>query len=994
MRFSTLFAIFGLAFVMTLALPAQTVRVIFVSGEASLQRPDEAALRPAVKGETVIIGTRIVTGADGRLVLTPMPGVKSIITPNTTLLLESVSETRTSATEVNHHAMLDLKEGAVVSDLQKPEGVTYDYSIRTARGVAGARGTTFTVGINSAGIQTIVVAHGSITISFADGREAVLSPGQLSITQATGETQSVNNIGELPEADQQVAQNWTETTINAIATALESGIELDPTALNNALETSASLGITLSPETQTAVDRALITTPQTDTTLFNIIETADPLKNVTDNKEEEDEEIITQDENDNEIVTPPPPEPTAFDLFRNQLTTDQVTVFDTLPSDIQSQLVTLNDLTITGVALAPDQESGLHHTYQDLRFHLTAFTQLSPEALAFLKTLGGSDLENAPSPVEWSPEAFQRTLSSWSALTSTEQNLITTLGAGEAIMDTSAGYISALLDGLDSSQRTLIANAGWGAYLDDLSGKPTSQSIFQNAGNLSPAGLAAVKFFGIDPYYFNEYNAPDTLALLGALTAGDIDATEQQILRQLGIGHIALESRFKNNESATLEVTAIESPDYSGAIDNTLTFYASLSIDEQAAARALGLGSLLYHHAPDEILGDSSMTALQRVQQLAQFYNDHPELQQALQDSQLFSDDDFLGDPDPLDSTLITDTLTKYRNLPERTRTFLSVQHHSLSFFVLANPEDFINDGPPLRSLADINALLGGLTSTEFSTLMDLDIGEAIILSGYYEYVADSYTFVDNLGTDPLQTLKITIGYYSQLSTLKKNVLRELGIIGKGNIAVIGADTEGLSRLLTAYGALPGTLRASTEKLDEYGVFNGVTYGVVDGDVSFFFPRGYRKDTIMVGVGFQSTGDLHVGATRYLRIDGSFRDGDTFVAGANKDIYLHAADLIDLNSTGFSAGIRSITMAAHTINLANIVFPEGSVASLNSKLGILNFGSSSSNGKVNFDNVRYGTGAVLDAINFADESRGNIAIGTLANPAALPTYTARTAPPQ
>ena len=77
MKFSSLLAIVGLTLISVLSLPAQTVRVIFSSGEASMQRPDESALRPVVKGETVIIGTRIVTGADGRVVLTPMPGVKS-----------------------------------------------------------------------------------------------------------------------------------------------------------------------------------------------------------------------------------------------------------------------------------------------------------------------------------------------------------------------------------------------------------------------------------------------------------------------------------------------------------------------------------------------------------------------------------------------------------------------------------------------------------------------------------------------------------------------------------------------------------------------------------------------------------------------------------------------------------------------------------------------------------------------------------------------------
>ena len=235
MRLLTPFAVLGLLFCLVVDLPAQSVRVVFVSGSASIQRPEEPALRPAIKGETVIIGTRIVTGTDGRLVLTPMPGIKSIVTPNTTLLLEGASEERTSDTNVTQKVVLDLKEGSVVSDLQKPEGVTYDYSIRTARGLAGARGTTYTVGINRAGVQSIVVAHGAISINFSDGRKMTLSPGQLSVTKADGQSQKVEKLSDLSPEDQKVAQAGAETTIAAIANAIDSGISVAPEALNNAL---------------------------------------------------------------------------------------------------------------------------------------------------------------------------------------------------------------------------------------------------------------------------------------------------------------------------------------------------------------------------------------------------------------------------------------------------------------------------------------------------------------------------------------------------------------------------------------------------------------------------------------------------------------------------------------------------------------------------------------------------------------------------------------
>lgn len=276
MRFSSLFQALVVGFFLLVNLSAQTIRITFTAGAASIQRPEEPALRPALKGETLVIGTRIVTGADGRLVITPFPGIKSIITPNSTVVIEDKQETATGST-VTQKTILDLKEGAVVSDLQKPEGVTYDYSIRTARGLAGARGTTYIVGMNSKGIQTIAVSHGTIEATLSNGVKAKITPGQLSITKSDGTTQQVSNVNELSADDQAIARKWTETTIQELTNAMQNGIPINPAALQNALDSAKALGITLPPQiisdAQQAIDTAL---PPEVTAFLNSIEELDP----------------------------------------------------------------------------------------------------------------------------------------------------------------------------------------------------------------------------------------------------------------------------------------------------------------------------------------------------------------------------------------------------------------------------------------------------------------------------------------------------------------------------------------------------------------------------------------------------------------------------------------------------------------------------------------------------------------------------------------------
>ncbi len=252
-------SLFILGVVCTLvgSLFGQTVRVLSVSGEATIQMPGEAAPRAAKKGDTVVTGTRIVTGEGARVIITPLPGVNSIIAPKSDVVIERVAETREpGATVTQHSAVLDLRTGAVTTDLQKREGVVLDYGVRTARGLAGARGTTYTIGVNEAGVQTVVVADGVITLTLTDGRVISLIPGQVSITRPDGTTQSAASAAELSAGDQMIADNWVETTLDSLAEAVEQGIEVDEAALEDAIRSARDLGIDVDDDTQTKLERA------------------------------------------------------------------------------------------------------------------------------------------------------------------------------------------------------------------------------------------------------------------------------------------------------------------------------------------------------------------------------------------------------------------------------------------------------------------------------------------------------------------------------------------------------------------------------------------------------------------------------------------------------------------------------------------------------------------------------------------------------------------
>jgi hypothetical protein len=974
MKAHSFFLFLGLAFLLP-SLPAQTVRVIFVSGHADLQAPSETAPHPASKGEAVVIGTRITTGADGRVVLTPMPGVRSMIAPNTVLVLESVSDSHPSANEVKHQAVLELKVGAVVSDLQKQEGVTYDYSIRTPRGLAGARGTTFTVGLNAAGIQTIVVSHGTITLSLADGRQVSISMGQVSITQANGETQHAAKVGDLSPQDQALAQNWAQTTLETLANAVEAGIDLQPDALSNALSSAESLGIPVPAELKTRVE-TLITNPPALTTTGDTTSTTSS-------------------------TTPPSEVLNQTDTFRDSLTATQQVVFDTLSPEAQQVLRTLNDAAITAVALAPETDTGLILTNFDIIRHGDALITLKQNgSLDFFKTLAGATVSNgsltylneAPDPADWSADAFARSLANWNNLTSTEQHQLITLGASETVMDRSSAYLSALLqqfNSLTTDQQTALASTGWGRYLANLPTDPSLVTMLADVGSLSDAQRATLKYFEFSPKMISQgsFGTESTFSIDALLTElSGFSSADQLVLRQLG-GDALLSAYYDFDSSAT---------DFAAHLTTSLAFYRSLTAQQQAAVRALGAGELLLFHDPADVVGydsgtQSNITAGDRIVTLANFYLSlDTTRQQALRDIGLFREGSSMTISETtgsFDTTQIQNTITAWLALSDRTRNFLSSEGRNYSIFKLANittrtgfiSTDFITN---YRTLTAIDTLLAGLSDSQFAALLDLDGAKAVIENGH-------------LGEDPLATLKAVLDFYrTQLNAAQKATLRELGIVGDDNIAALGADTTGLSRLLSAYAALPGTIRASTERLAE----DAASYSHFGNSDeiktrSYFFPYS-EIQTTMINVSFEAAGDLYVGATKYLVIDNTTDSNVTFTTAAGKDLVLRASDLIDLTSTTFSAGMRTITMEASTINLTNIDFPGGAGVYLNSRLGGTADGAtgtgiyphfdSSAPGRVNFiSGVKY-NGTAIDSTTAFDAHGGNIHIGTLANPVVAP----------
>ena len=340
--------VLGAACTLVVSLTGQTVRVLSVSGEATLQAPGDAAPRVVKKGDTIVVGTKIVTGEGARVILTPLPGVNSIISPKSEIVVERVSISNPAGAKTAlHSAVLDLKTGAVTTDLKRQDGVELDYGVRTARGLAGARGTTYTVGIDVAGIQAIIVADGTISVTLADGRTVSLVPGQVSVTHPDGSTQTVTSASQLSTADQALAEDWIEATLEALAEAVEQGVDIDPAALEDAIRAAQELGIVIDADAQSRLDHAR------DLLVERRIQAQLDMSGWDPAGSAHDRNIVTEIQQSQEEPRTPPVDPylLAREAYRAGLTGARLAAFDALPEDAQRALVTTNESSFTAYGL-------------------------------------------------------------------------------------------------------------------------------------------------------------------------------------------------------------------------------------------------------------------------------------------------------------------------------------------------------------------------------------------------------------------------------------------------------------------------------------------------------------------------------------------------------------------------------------------------------------------------------------------------------------------
>lgn len=176
-------ALFAATFVVS-GLQAQNAKITRIAGDATVANvtTSDGVKTPLTLGMSIAPNSTITTGAGVEVALEAFDGATAAIKANSSVLVEKLGASE---------AVLDLKKGSIVSQLDPAKKATNKYSVRTPKGVAAARGTAYAISIDFSGGTNFSTLEGTVTLTPIGGGAPITMPfGTASINGAAAQALS------------------------------------------------------------------------------------------------------------------------------------------------------------------------------------------------------------------------------------------------------------------------------------------------------------------------------------------------------------------------------------------------------------------------------------------------------------------------------------------------------------------------------------------------------------------------------------------------------------------------------------------------------------------------------------------------------------------------------------------------------------------------------------------------------------------------------------
>jgi hypothetical protein len=163
----------------------------------------------------------VTTAANSEVYLQAHTGTIATVKASSSVAIDELSVTTTGGRVTKETTTINLKSGNLVSALDPAKRQVNDYQIRTPKGVAAARGTTFTVSYNGVD-YTIVATSGSVQITASTGAVINISGGQASLSNVSGGAATA--VADLPAAEKAEVVQAMAVAVATVAVAVENNM--------------------------------------------------------------------------------------------------------------------------------------------------------------------------------------------------------------------------------------------------------------------------------------------------------------------------------------------------------------------------------------------------------------------------------------------------------------------------------------------------------------------------------------------------------------------------------------------------------------------------------------------------------------------------------------------------------------------------------------------------------------------------------------------------